>query len=104
MSFLYDTGARVQELIDIKVCDVILDSPAVVVLTGKGNKTRRVPLMKNTITLLERYIVENKLDKPWKNEYPLFTNNQNNKLTKEGLPTLFQNMLNYRGKHQPLYL
>jgi integrase/recombinase XerD len=85
MSVLYDTGARVQELIDIKVNDVILDTQAVVVLAGKGNKTRRVPLMKNTISLLERYIVENKLDKPWKNEYPLFTNNQKNKLTKEGV-------------------
>lgn len=42
--------------------------------TGKGNKTRRVPLLKNTVTLLEGYIGENKLDKSWKNEYPLFTN------------------------------
>jgi integrase/recombinase XerD len=85
MSVLYDTGARVQELIDIKVGDVILDKPTVIVLTGKGNKTRRVPLMKNTVSLLDRYILENKLDKPWKNEYPLFTNNQRNKLTKEGV-------------------
>ena len=29
MSILYDTGARVQELIDIRVCDVILKKPAV---------------------------------------------------------------------------
>lgn len=85
MSVLYDTGARVQELIDIKVSDVILENPPVIVLTGKGNKTRRVPLLKNTVSLLERYIVENKLDKLWKNEYPLFTNNQQNKLTKEGV-------------------
>lgn len=85
MSVLYDTGARVQELIDLKVGDVILNEPAVIALTGKGNKTRRVPLMKNTTALLQRYIFENKLDKPWKNEYPLFTNNQHNKLTKEGV-------------------
>lgn len=85
MSVLYDTGARVQELIDIKVGDVFLGIPAVIVLTGKGSKSRRVPLMKNTVSLLERYILENKLDKPWKNEYPLFTNNQQNKLTKEGI-------------------
>lgn len=85
MSVLYDTGARVQELIDIKVGDVTLDAPVVITLTGKGNKTRRVPIMKNTASLLERYIFENQLDKPWKNEYPLFTNNQNNKLTREGV-------------------
>ena len=85
ISVLYDTGARVQELIDINVGNVILDSCPVIVLTGKRNKTRRVPLMKNTVSLLERYIIENRLDKPWKNENPLFTNNQHNKLTKEGV-------------------
>lgn len=85
MSLLYDTGARVQELIDIRVCDVILENPAVIILTGKGNKTRRVPIMKNMVLLLQNYLAENKLNKPWKNEYPLFTNNQHHKLTKEGV-------------------
>ena len=35
MSVLYDTGARVQELIDIKVGDVILDTPAVITIDWK---------------------------------------------------------------------
>ncbi|HLO11996.1 MAG TPA: site-specific integrase [Pseudoneobacillus sp.] len=85
LSVLYDTGARVQELIDIKVCDVILSSPEVIVLTGKGNKIRRVPLMKNTVALLQNYLSENDLTKQWKNQYPMFVNNQHNKLTKEGV-------------------
>ena len=85
MSVLYDTGARVQELIDLRVCDVILENPAVIILTGKGNKTRRVPLMKNMVLLLKNYLAENKLNKPWKNEHPLFINNQHRKLTKEGV-------------------
>ena len=85
MSILYDSGARVQELIDIRVCDVTIEVPAVITLTGKGNKIRRVPIMKDTASLLRSYLLENKLDKPWKNEYPLFTNNQHNKLTKEGV-------------------
>jgi site-specific recombinase XerD len=74
MSVLYDSGARVQELIDIKVCDVFLEAPAVIILlTGKGNKFRRVPLMKNTASLLQNYLLESNLDKAWKNEYSLFT-------------------------------
>ncbi|HBM16417.1 MAG TPA: integrase [Lentisphaeria bacterium] len=85
ISLLYDSGARVQELIDMKVCNVILQQPAIIILTGKGNKNRRVPIMKNTVSLLENYLAENKLDKPWKNENPLFTNNQRQKLTKEGV-------------------
>ena len=82
---LYDTGARVQELVDIKVNDVILGPPPVISLAGKGNKVRRVPLMKNTVALLQQYLLENDLNKQWKNQYPLFKNNQHNKLTKEGI-------------------
>lgn len=85
ISVLYDTGARVQELIDIKVRDVVLQKPETITLTGKGNKIRRVPILKNTVTLLQRYLLENNLDHPSKNEYPLFTNNQHHKLTKEGV-------------------
>lgn len=85
ISVLYDSGARVQELIDLRVCDITLQKPAVITLTGKGNKIRRVPIMNNTASLLKHYISENKLDNPGKNENPLFTNNQHHKLTKEGI-------------------
>lgn len=85
MSLLYDSGARVQELIDLRVCDVKLEEHPIIILTGKGSKTRRVPILKNTTSLLKNYLLENDLDKDWKNEYPLFTNNQNKKLTREGV-------------------
>jgi len=85
MSLLYDTGARVQELIDLRVCDVKLEEPPIIILTGKGSKTRRVPILKNTVSILKNYLLENDLEKDWKNEYPLFTNNQNHKLTREGV-------------------
>ena len=85
LSTLYDSGCRVQELADLRVRDIILDNPEVLIITGKGDKVRRVPLMKNTLTLLQHYIWENSLDNPWKSDYPLFMNKQHNKLTKEGI-------------------
>jgi site-specific recombinase XerD len=85
LSVLYDSGCRVQELANLRVRDVVLDNPAVLILTGKGNKVRRVPLMKNTLALLQNYMQEHSLDKNWKSDYPLFTNKQHNKLTKEGI-------------------
>jgi len=85
LSVLYDSGCRVQELTNLKVRDVVLDNPAVLILTGKGNKTRRVPLMKNTLNLLQRYFQEHSLDKDWKQDYPLFINRQRKKLSKEGI-------------------
>ena len=85
LSTLYDSGARVQELIDLRVGDFIPGANAILVLTRKGNKTRRVPLMKHTASLLVAYISENRLDVPQKKTYPLFTNSQHNRLTKEGV-------------------
>ena len=85
LSVLYDTGARVQELIDLRPCDVLLEQPAVITLTGKGNKVRRVPVLKNMAKLLNRYLTEYGLDKPWKNQYPLFSNSRHGKLTREGV-------------------
>jgi integrase/recombinase XerD len=88
LSVLDDSGCRVQELANLRVRDVVLENPAVLILTGKGNKMRRVALMKNTLALLQHYIQEHSLDKDWKSDYPLFTNKQHNKLTKEGIAYL----------------
>jgi site-specific recombinase XerD len=85
LSVLYDSGCRVQELTNLKVRDVVLDNPAVLILTGKGKKIRRVPLMENTLNLLQRYFQEHSLDKDWKQDYPLFINKQRKKLSKEGI-------------------
>ncbi|MDD3340552.1 MAG: tyrosine-type recombinase/integrase [Lachnospiraceae bacterium] len=85
LSLMYDSGARVQEIIDLTVKDFTSGSNPVLVLTGKGNKTRRVPIMKNTASLVEKYISENRIDMSHKADYPIFTNKQNTKLTKEGV-------------------
>ena len=44
LSLLYESGARVQELIDLTPSDLSLEPPAYVTLFGKGRKTRIVPL------------------------------------------------------------
>ena len=54
---LYDTGARVQELVDLRVCDLQLEAKDPFVnVTGKGGKTRRVPLMDKTVSHLKEYL------------------------------------------------
>jgi len=85
LSVLYDTGARVQELADIKVRDVRLDPPPILTLTGKGRKTRQVPLMSNTESLLRQYMTENCLLQNGMQDRPLFVNRQHRKLTTEGI-------------------
>lgn len=56
MILLYDTGARIQELMGIRLCDIRMDSTPTVRLFGKGRKTRLVPLMKDTVDHLENYL------------------------------------------------
>ena len=46
LGLLYDTGARVQELVDLSAGDVRLDPPPQVRLMGKGRKMRAVPLIR----------------------------------------------------------
>ena len=58
LALLYDSGARVSELCGLTLRDVRLDDPAVVTLTGKGRKSRVVPLMSGTRDLVARHIEE----------------------------------------------
>jgi integrase/recombinase XerD len=54
------TGLRVSELIGLRCSDVALESGAHVRCTGKGRKTRCVPLRKETVTALRHWIRERK--------------------------------------------
>jgi site-specific recombinase XerD len=50
--FLYNTGARVQEVADLEVGDLRLDAPFQVELTGKGRKKRVCPLWPETVAAI----------------------------------------------------
>jgi len=56
MSVLYDSAARVQEIIDLKVKDLRLDKLAVIALHGKGQKIRHVPITGKTKILLKSHL------------------------------------------------
>lgn len=85
LSVLYDTGARVQELIDLRVRDIRLAMPAMVRLTGKGQKTRLVPLMPSTVKALEYYLREEGLVDPDRTDAALFRNQRGEPFSRWGI-------------------
>lgn len=93
MVLLYDTGARIQELIDLKVGDIRLAKPATVSLTGKGNKKRYVPIMGKTCDLLKNYLEENRLLDNGKQNYPLFYNSRRQPFTRPGITYILEKNL-----------
>ena len=57
MILLYDTGARKQEILDLRLNEIhITSKEPYVILTGKGRKTRLVPLMAKTVDHYKKYI------------------------------------------------
>ena len=85
LATLYDTAARVQELADLTVRDIRLDNPAMAALTGKGRKTRHVPIDTNTAALLAAYLAERHLDSPGREDHPVFFNQHRSKLSRGGI-------------------
>ncbi|RLB99545.1 MAG: integrase [Deltaproteobacteria bacterium] len=83
---IYDTAARVQEIIDLAVRDIRLMQPATVVLHGKGRKTRIVPISAKTASILEMYLEERGyIGGEVFLDLPIFTNSRNCKLTRAGV-------------------
>lgn len=84
LSLLYDSGARVQEITDLKLKDIRLTNPAMATLTEKGRKARQVPLMKETCKLLDAYIRNFNLNSEPLTS-PLFFNQKGQALSRYGI-------------------
>lgn len=83
LMFLYNTGARVQEVASLKVANLTLKDQPCVHLHGKGDKWRVCPIWEKTATLLKQLLLEEKIeDKP---EYPVFQAHTKRALTRYGI-------------------
>ncbi|MEX2013938.1 MAG: tyrosine-type recombinase/integrase [Parcubacteria group bacterium] len=85
IALMYDSGARVQEMIDLSPSALRMDKPSCITLHGKGNKKRIVPLQQEQVALLRMYMEENALDRPANNQRPLFANNRGGRLSSAGI-------------------
>ena len=83
LRLLYNTGMRVQELVDLDVNHLRFSRPCSVRIFGKGRKERTCPLWKETVAAIKTYLEKRdvRLDDPT----PLFVNHDGNRLTRFGV-------------------
>jgi site-specific recombinase XerD len=79
---MYNTGARVSEIINIKYEDIDLVHSKSILLHGKGRKERTIPLWKSTIKHLENWIKESDSNS---SDSFVFLNRDGKKLTRSGV-------------------
>lgn len=80
---LFNTGARVQEILDVRPCDLQLVRPLQIRLRGKGRKERLCPLWPQTAETLQALLTERGLD-PAATQ-PLFCSHRGEPLTRFGV-------------------
>lgn len=82
LGLLYNTGARVSEIIHVKVADVVLDGATCVHLHGKGRKQRAVPIWKSTMKEIRAWL---RLNPTMGNDTALLPNRDGQAMTRNNV-------------------
>ena len=85
-ALMLNTGARVQEVLDLKLSDVRTEPPYQVRLRGKGGKVRICPIWASTATRLRE--LAQQASRGATSDMSLFTNRRGSKLTRFGVRSL----------------
>ena len=89
---LYNTGARVKEVVNLSLEDLKLDPPCQIKMLGKGRKRRACPLWPETVESLEIYI-KNRKPKDAGNQQ-LFLNANGSSITRFGIRYIIRTLAN----------
>jgi len=95
---LYETAARVQELIDLTPASIQYRSTTVVELNGKGNKTRLVPLNADATGIIKNYI---RRHERYDENEPLFVNRRGEKLSRAGVQYIIDKYISKAHEMKP---
>lgn len=93
---LYNTGARISEVLALRVMDVNVDGRQIELL-GKGRKHRRVPLWPQTQRRLRRWLKDNR----WPPEAPLLPNRFGQRLSRAGAAYQLQRLVDRASAQLP---
>ena len=94
---MYNTRARVSEIVDALVSDVTLKPAGTFHFRGKGRKERVLPLWKRTVKILSKWIATNHLGP----DQPLFPNAGGAAMTRSGVEKRLQEAVRRAGEACP---
>ena len=99
LNLMFNTGARVSEIVGIRAADLRLTSPSSVLLRGKGRRERICPLWPETAQLLNIHLEENGFD-PTRPEV-IFRNHCGAPLTRFGVRVILRKYIQRATQHAP---
>ena len=99
LATMFNAGARVQEIADLRVCDLQLTKPFQLRLFGKGRKERYCPLWPQTAAVLRAFLKERNLD--WRSEARVFLNHRGAPLTRFGIRYILAQCLAHASQDVP---
>lgn len=92
-ALMFNTGARVQEMLNLRARDLRLDPPYQVRLQGKGNKVRLCPIWPRTAQLLRNFVQTRRASDQDPADRPVFTNRHGAAMTRFGVRYLLRKHL-----------
>jgi len=98
LSLMFNTGARVSEIVGLQMADLRLTVPCSVLLRGKGAKERTCPIWPETAGLLRRLNEQN--DLPPSQSAPLFLNDRGGLLTRFGIRLILKKYVEKGALHR----
>lgn len=89
-ALMFNTGARVQEILNLRIEDLRLEPPHQVRLYGKGHKVRTCPLWPATVQCLNAYLGRSSARDTHVPGRPLFVNRNGGPITRFGVRYLLR--------------
>lgn len=99
LGLMFNTGARVSEIVGLQTGDLRLTAPYCVLLRGKGQKERTCPLWPETARLLRRFIEQRGVSPT--ESVPLFLNARGARLTRFGVRVILRKHVLKAAERQP---
>ena len=91
LATMFNTGGRVQEIADLRACDLQLTRPFQVRLFGKGRKERYCPVWPQTAAVLKTFCQQRNLD--LRSDARVFLNHRGQPLTRFGIRHILRRCL-----------